>query len=104
MKWTTADMPSLKGKIAVVTGANSGLGLHTAIGLAKAGAEVVMACRSPDKAAKALAEVRAQAPGAKVAGMAGQVMAGVGPVPLKAVSLMLGVLRVTVPELVTVTL
>lgn len=66
MKWTTADMPSLKGKTAVVTGANSGLGLYTSIGLAQAGAEVVMACRSPDKAAKALAEVRARAPGAKV--------------------------------------
>ncbi|HZR37395.1 MAG TPA: oxidoreductase [Nevskia sp.] len=66
MKWTPADMPSLKGRIAVVTGANSGLGLHTAAGLAQAGAEVVMACRNPDKAARALAEVRAQAPGAKV--------------------------------------
>jgi NAD(P)-dependent dehydrogenase (short-subunit alcohol dehydrogenase family) len=66
MKWTAASMPSLQGKIAVVTGANSGLGLHTAIGLAAAGAEVVMACRSPDKAARALQQVRAQAPGAKV--------------------------------------
>lgn len=70
MKWTTADMPSLKGKIAVVTGANSGLGLHTASGLAAAGAEVVMACRNPDKAAKALAEVRSKAPQAKVEVMA----------------------------------
>jgi NAD(P)-dependent dehydrogenase (short-subunit alcohol dehydrogenase family) len=69
MKWTPADMPSLKGKIAVVTGANSGLGLHTSIGLAQAGAEVVMACRSPDKAAAALEQVRAQAPGAKVEAM-----------------------------------
>ncbi len=70
MKWTTADMPSLKGKIAVVTGANSGLGLHTSIGLAGAGAEVVMACRNPDKAAKALEEVRSKVPGAKVQTMA----------------------------------
>lgn len=70
MKWTTADMPSLKGKIAVVTGANSGLGLHTATGLAAAGAEVVMACRNPDKAATALEEVRSKAPGAKVQTMA----------------------------------
>jgi NAD(P)-dependent dehydrogenase (short-subunit alcohol dehydrogenase family) len=66
MKWTTADMPSLKGRIAVVTGANSGLGLHTTVGLARAGAEVVMACRSPDKAAQALAQVRTEAPGARV--------------------------------------
>lgn len=66
MKWTTADMPSLKGKVAIVTGANSGLGLHTAIGLAGAGATVVMACRNADKAAAALAEVRGKAPGAQV--------------------------------------
>jgi NAD(P)-dependent dehydrogenase (short-subunit alcohol dehydrogenase family) len=66
MKWTTADMPSLKGKVAIVTGANSGLGLHTTAGLAGAGATVVMACRSADKAAAALAEVKAKAPGAQV--------------------------------------
>lgn len=66
MKWTTADMPSLKGKTAIVTGANSGLGLHTTMGLARAGARVVMACRSADKAAAALAQVKAEAPGAQV--------------------------------------
>jgi NAD(P)-dependent dehydrogenase (short-subunit alcohol dehydrogenase family) len=66
MKWTAADMPSLKGKLAIVTGANSGLGLHTAIGLAGAGAAVIMACRSADKAAAALAEVKAKAPGSPV--------------------------------------
>jgi NAD(P)-dependent dehydrogenase (short-subunit alcohol dehydrogenase family) len=66
MKWTAADMPSLQGKIAIVTGANSGLGLHTSIGLAGAGATVIMACRDPAKAALALQQVRQAAPGSTV--------------------------------------
>lgn len=66
MKWTAADMPSLKGKTAIVTGANSGLGLHTTIGLAAAGATVVMACRDPGRAAKALDTVRQQVAAAQV--------------------------------------
>jgi len=65
-KWTAADMPSQQGKIAVVTGANSGLGLETAIALAQKGATVVMACRNPVKAEDALAQVQARAPGATV--------------------------------------
>jgi NAD(P)-dependent dehydrogenase (short-subunit alcohol dehydrogenase family) len=60
--WTAADIPSQAGRIAVVTGANSGLGLETAAGLAGAGATVVMACRSRDKAQAALAELQARAP------------------------------------------
>ncbi|HET8883228.1 MAG TPA: oxidoreductase, partial [Solimonas sp.] len=59
-KWTAAQMPPQNGRIAVVTGANSGLGLETAIALAAAGAKVVMACRNPDKAAAALVKVRAR--------------------------------------------
>jgi NAD(P)-dependent dehydrogenase (short-subunit alcohol dehydrogenase family) len=53
-------MPPQNGRIAVVTGANSGLGLETAIALAGAGAKVVMACRNPDKAAAALVKVHAR--------------------------------------------
>jgi NAD(P)-dependent dehydrogenase (short-subunit alcohol dehydrogenase family) len=70
MKWTTAEMPSLEGKIAIVTGANSGLGLYTSIGLAEAGATVIMACRDPIKAATSLQEVREQAPDGTVETMA----------------------------------
>lgn len=69
-KWTVQDIPSLKGKIAIVTGANSGLGLETSAGLAQAGATVVMACRDPKRAENALADVRSRAPNAKVTAMA----------------------------------
>ena len=46
MGWTVDDMPSQEGRIAVVTGANIGLGLETCRALAQKGATVVMACRS----------------------------------------------------------
>lgn len=68
-RWTAARMPSLKGRLAVVTGANSGLGLETSIALAAAGAEVIMACRNPAKADSALTEVRTRVPGAKLTAM-----------------------------------
>jgi NAD(P)-dependent dehydrogenase (short-subunit alcohol dehydrogenase family) len=64
MGWTTADIPDLSGRTAVVTGANGGLGLETAYALAGAGAHVVLAARNQDKAADALARVREAAPGA----------------------------------------
>ncbi|TXI09858.1 MAG: SDR family NAD(P)-dependent oxidoreductase [Rhizobium sp.] len=69
-KWTKQDIPSLKGKTAIVTGANSGLGLETSAELARAGATVIMACRDPRRAEGALAEVRSRAPKAKVSTMA----------------------------------
>jgi NAD(P)-dependent dehydrogenase (short-subunit alcohol dehydrogenase family) len=53
MKWTFADMPDQAGKTAVVTGANSGLGLVIARELARAGASVVMACRNIAKGEQA---------------------------------------------------
>jgi NAD(P)-dependent dehydrogenase (short-subunit alcohol dehydrogenase family) len=54
----------LAGKLAVVTGGNGGLGLATALGLARAGAHVVIAARNPDKAAAALDQLRREVPGA----------------------------------------
>ncbi len=54
MAWTTADIPDLSGRVAVVTGANGGLGLETAKALAVAGAHVVMAARDQSKARGAL--------------------------------------------------
>lgn len=66
-KWTAADMPDQTGRIAVVTGANSGLGLVAARELARAGADVVLACRDTEKGEAALASIHGEVPGATVA-------------------------------------
>ena len=65
-KWTPADMPALDGKVAVVTGANSGLGYYTALELVRKGATVVMACRSQDKGDAAIREIKAEVPDAQL--------------------------------------
>ena len=49
-----------------MTGANSGLGLHTSIALARKGARVLMACRDAERARRALERVHVAAPGAEV--------------------------------------
>ncbi|MPZ85944.1 MAG: SDR family NAD(P)-dependent oxidoreductase [Actinophytocola sp.] len=54
-KWTAADIPDQTGRTAVVTGANSGLGLVTARALAKAGGRVILACRDIEKGRRAAA-------------------------------------------------
>ncbi|MGM0618516.1 MAG: oxidoreductase [Actinomycetota bacterium] len=64
MSWTTRDIPDLHGRIAVVTGANGGLGLETTLALAARGATVVMAARDQGKAEEARAVVRTQVPDA----------------------------------------
>ena len=48
--WTTADIPDQSGRLALITGANSGLGLETARALMARGATVLMACRSLERA------------------------------------------------------
>jgi NAD(P)-dependent dehydrogenase (short-subunit alcohol dehydrogenase family) len=62
--WTTDDIPDLSGRTAVVTGANSGLGFESALALARAGADVVLACRDPAKGAAALDRIRQAVPDA----------------------------------------
>ncbi|MDQ2729076.1 MAG: oxidoreductase [Actinomycetota bacterium] len=62
-RWTAADIGERTGTVAVVTGANSGLGLHTSLALAAHGAEVVLACRSPERGAVAAERVAAVATG-----------------------------------------
>jgi NAD(P)-dependent dehydrogenase (short-subunit alcohol dehydrogenase family) len=65
-KWTAADIPDQSGRVAVVTGANSGLGLATARELARAGARVVLACRSTEKGKDAASRIVSLVPGADV--------------------------------------
>jgi NAD(P)-dependent dehydrogenase (short-subunit alcohol dehydrogenase family) len=66
MPYTTADIPNLTGRVAVVTGANGGLGLETASVLAAKGAHVVMAVRDQAKAAEAVDRIRRETPGANL--------------------------------------
>lgn len=62
----TLDVPDLTGRLAVVTGANSGLGFGLTRALAAAGAEVVMAIRTKAKGEAAIREIRATVPDAKL--------------------------------------
>jgi NAD(P)-dependent dehydrogenase (short-subunit alcohol dehydrogenase family) len=62
--WTTSDIPDQTGRTALVTGANSGLGLVTARELARKGATVVMAVRDTAKGDAAADAIRAEIPGA----------------------------------------
>jgi NAD(P)-dependent dehydrogenase (short-subunit alcohol dehydrogenase family) len=63
MAYTRESIPDLSGKVAVVTGANGGLGLETAKAFATRGALVVMAVRDRAKADRAAAQIGAEAPG-----------------------------------------
>ena len=60
------SLDSQKGKLAIVTGANTGLGYYTALELAKKDFEVVLACRNLHKAEKAKAEIKAEYSDAKL--------------------------------------
>ncbi|GAB1814148.1 SDR family NAD(P)-dependent oxidoreductase [Mycobacterium sp. MUNTM1] len=66
-KWTTADIPDQTGRVAVITGANTGLGYETALALADHGAHVVLAVRNLDKGKDAAARITARSPHADVA-------------------------------------
>lgn len=65
-KWTDADVPDQSGRVAVVTGANTGLGYDTARVLAERGAKVVLAVRDTEKGLAAASRIREAASGADV--------------------------------------
>jgi NAD(P)-dependent dehydrogenase (short-subunit alcohol dehydrogenase family) len=64
--WTARAVPDQSGRVAVVTGANSGIGYVTARELARAGARVLLACRSEARGAEAGERLVAEVPGAEV--------------------------------------
>lgn len=64
--WKASDIPDQAGRTAIVTGANSGLGLVTATELARHGADVVIAVRNTTAGETAATTIRAQAPDAKI--------------------------------------
>ena len=66
MAWTAHDIPDQHGRVAVVTGANGGLGLETARALARKGAHVVMASRNMEKGEAARRDIQAGLPGASL--------------------------------------
>ena len=67
MAWTGADIPDQSGRTALITGANSGLGLESVRALADRGARVVLACRSLAKAEAACRELAAEGGGELIA-------------------------------------
>ena len=64
--WTTADIPDQTGRVAVITGSNTGLGFETAAALADKGAHVVLAVRNLDKGKDAELLIRKRSPNADV--------------------------------------
>ena len=64
--WSIADIPPQNGKLAVVTGATGGLGYETALALARAGADVLVAGRNAEKGGAAMEGIKRAVPSAKV--------------------------------------
>jgi NAD(P)-dependent dehydrogenase (short-subunit alcohol dehydrogenase family) len=62
--WTAAEIPSQVGRRALITGANSGIGYHAALELARKGAHVLLACRDKARGDTALIRLRAEVPAA----------------------------------------
>lgn len=64
--WNLESMPDQKGRIAIVTGANTGIGFETAAALAAHHATVILACRNEEKARAAKEEIRRRTPAARL--------------------------------------
>ncbi len=65
-RWTPAQIPPQNGKLAYITGANSGIGFHAALELARAGCAVILACRDRGKAEAARTRILSDVPAAEV--------------------------------------
>ena len=63
--WTAENIPDLTGKVAIVTGANSGIGYEMARALARKQAMVILACRNQDKGKAAIRQIAQENPAAK---------------------------------------
>src|SRR5262245_39680773 len=68
--WTPVQMPNLDTKIAIVTGANSGLGYQTTLELARHGAAVILACRNAKKTQEVISAIKRDVPNAMLEFMA----------------------------------
>ncbi len=66
MAWSEQAIPDQTGRIAIVTGANSGIGLETARVLAQKGARLILACRNTEKGEAAYADITQSDPQTKV--------------------------------------
>jgi NAD(P)-dependent dehydrogenase (short-subunit alcohol dehydrogenase family) len=64
--WSVANIASQQGRRVVITGGNSGIGFHTALELARHGAEVILPARTQAKAQDAVVRIRAEVPNAKL--------------------------------------
>ena len=64
--WRAENLCDLTGRVAVVTGANSGIGFEVAWGLCERGADLVLACRNGQKAAAAASRLAAAFPAARI--------------------------------------
>lgn len=65
-QWTTQNLPNMRGKVAIVTGGNTGLGFQSALALAQAGCKVIIACRNLDKGSDAVNKIVQSVPDADV--------------------------------------
>jgi NAD(P)-dependent dehydrogenase (short-subunit alcohol dehydrogenase family) len=64
--WDSTNIPNLKGKVIIVTGGNTGIGLQAAMAFAGKGAETILACRNEIKARRAVILIQSSFPGSCV--------------------------------------